>query len=455
LELATRETLSLARKAEIDEIGVIDFFVNLADAQGITAEYGPDAVQAALARARSAKPTQTIDPPEKANGRALVIARASEIELKPVEWLWPRRAALGKLTLIAGEPGLGKSQLTVSLAATVTTGGQWPCATDRAPRGSVVILSAEDDASDTIAPRLKAAGADLNRVQLVSAVNASDGKTTSRRSFNLQTDLDLLERAMRQVGDVRLVVIDPITSYLGKGVDSHKNAEVRSVLEPVAEMAARWQAAVIGVTHFSKGGGTSAINRFIGSIAFIAAARAAFVVTADPDSEDDARRLFLPVKNNLAAKGEGLSFRIEQHLLENDLCPSVIRWGDVVTQTADEILAATAEAEDSPRRTEAEDFLRSSLADGPKPTKDIEAEAQGAGISWRTVCRAKHDVGIKAKAIATPRDGGDGPPINRWYWSLPDDSAVPRVPPNPQECHALDVASLDSDGTLGGDGGEL
>jgi AAA domain len=358
--------------------------------------------------------------------------------------------------LIAGEPGLGKSQLTASLAATVTTGGQWPCATDRAPLGSVVILSAEDDASDTIAPRLKAAGADLNRVQVVSAVNASDGKTTSRRSFNLQTDLDLLERAMRQVGDVRLVVIDPITSYLGKGVDSHKNAEVRSVLEPVAEMAARWQAAVIGVTHFSKGGGTSAINRFIGSIAFIAAARAAFVVTADPDSEDDARRLFLPVKNNLAAKGEGLSFRIEQHLLENGLCPSVIEWGsDVVTQTADEILAATAEAGDSPRRTEAEDFLRSSLADGPRPTKGIQDEAKEAGISWRTICRAKRDMGIKAKAVATPRVGGEDPPINRWYWSLPDDSAAPRVPPKPQECHVSDVASLGDDGTLGSGGGEL
>jgi putative DNA primase/helicase len=217
----------------------------------------------------------------------------------------------------------------------------------------------------------------------------------------------------------------------------------------VAEIAARWQAAVIGVTHFSKGGGAQAINRFIGSIAFIAAARAAFVVTVDPDSEDDARRLFLPVKNNLAAKGEGLSFRIEQCSLENGLYPSVIHWGDVVTQTADEILAATADVADSPRRTEAEDFLRSSLADGPKPTKDIEAEAKGAGISWRTICRAKTALGVEAKPKSAPRDG-DGPPINRWYWNLPNG---PSVPPKAQVCHVPEVAHLADDGTLGSDGG--
>jgi AAA domain len=144
---------------------------------------------------------------------------------------------------------------------------------------------------------------------------------------------------------VRLIIIDPITSYLGR-VDSHKNAEIRSVLEPVAQMAARHGAAVVGITHFSKGGGTSAINRFIGSIGFIAAARAAFVVTTDPDSDDRARRLFIPVKNNLAPCGDGLSFRIEQCLLDNGILASRIEWGsDTVTRTADE-----GRAEPDPRR---------------------------------------------------------------------------------------------------------
>jgi putative DNA primase/helicase len=213
------------------------------------------------------------------------MVQANDIEMVPVVWMWPGRMALGKLSLIAGEPGLGKSQMTAALAAAVTIGGRWPCSNERAPLGSVVIFSAEDDdAGDTIVPRLKSAGADLRRIQIVSAVkDRSDRGAAIERSFSLQVDLHLLEMAIQNLGDVRLIIIDPITSYLGK-VDSHKNAEIRGVLEPVAHMAARHGAAVVGITHFSKGGGTSAINRFIGSIGFIAAARAAFVVTADPGS---------------------------------------------------------------------------------------------------------------------------------------------------------------------------
>jgi putative DNA primase/helicase len=384
--------------------------------------------------------------------RALAMLRASDIELKAVEWLWPGKFALGKITLIAGEPGLGKSQLTAALAATVTTGGRWPTSDQRSPRGCVVMFSAEDDASDTIAPRLLAAGADLKRIQIVSAVHGGD-KTPGRRSFNFQTDLDLLEKAMQDLGDVRLVVIDPITSYLGKGVDSHKNAEVRSVLEPVAELAARYSAAFVGITHFSKGGGSSAINRFIGSIAFIAAARAAFVVTNDPDSDIPGRRLFLPVKNNLAPKGDGLSFQIEQHMIAGEICASMVEWGgDVVTKTADEILSAGAE-DDRPQRTEAADLLRASLADGPKPSKEVEAEAKDAGISWRTIKRAKKELGILAEPRPIKRtNSGDGPPVNRWYWSLPN---LPSGPPKPQGGHVPDVAPLGEVGPLRGDGGDL
>jgi hypothetical protein len=232
-------------------------------------------------------------------------------------------------------------------------------------------------------------------------------------------------------------------------MDSHKNADIRSVLEPVAHMAARHGVAVVGITHFSKGGGTSAINRFIGSIGFIAAARAAFVVTADPDSDDPARRLFLPVKNNLAPLGDGLSFRIEQSILDNGICASRIEWGsDTVTRTADEILQAAEAEDDSPAKTEAEDFLRTVLADGPKSSKEIEADAKGAGVSWRTVRRAQKALGIKPKPQTVLRDKpGDGPPLVRWYWHLP-----PTWPPNAQGGHVSDVANLGKVGQLGDEG---
>jgi putative DNA primase/helicase len=376
------------------------------------------------------------------HGRALVMVQANVIEMAPVAWLWPDKMALGKLSLIAGEPGLGKSQLAAALGATVTTGGQWPHSHERAPLGSVVIFSAEDDPSDTIVPRLKSAGADLERIQIVSAVKEQLSQGAAiERSFSLQVDLPLLEKAIQNLGDVRLIIIDPITSYLGR-VDSHKNAEIRSVLEPVAHMAARHRAAVVGITHFSKGSGTSAINRFIGSIGFIAAARAAFVVTIDPDSDDPARRLFMPVKNNLAARGDGLSFRIEQSLLENGIAASRIEWGsDTVMRTADEILQATAAENDSPSKAEAEDFLRHALADSPRLAKEIESEAKEAGIAWRTVRRAQKALGIQPERRA---ESGDGlGKSGRWYWSLP-----PKMAKNSYVGHVPDVATLGKGGHL-------
>jgi hypothetical protein len=216
----------------------------------------------------------------------------------------------------------------------------------------------------------------------------------------------------------------------------------------MAHMAARHSAAVVGITHFSKGGGTSAINRFIGSIGFIAAARAAFVVTADPDSDDPARRLFIPVKNNLAALGDGLSFRIEQCLLDNGIYASRIEWGtDAITRTADEILQATAAEAGSPSKTEAKDFLRDALADGPRPAKEIESEAKEGGISWRTVRRAQKTLGIRPERRAETGDGLGR--TGRWYWSLP-----PKMAKNAYLGHVPDVATLGERGHLR-DGSEL
>jgi hypothetical protein len=154
---------------------------------------------------------------------ALVSRCAAGIVPEKVEWLWPGRLARGKHTCIAGEPGTGKSQLTTAIVAAVTTGGMWPCGEGRAPVGNAIILSAEDGAADTIVPRLMASGADLKRVHVVSAVRKGTGQ---HRAVNLQNDLEILERKIAEVGDVALVVIDPVSSYLGK-TDSHKNSEVR------------------------------------------------------------------------------------------------------------------------------------------------------------------------------------------------------------------------------------
>jgi predicted ATP-dependent serine protease len=266
---------------------------------------------------------------------------ASEIELERVKWLWPGRLARGKHTSIGGDPGGGKSNLGMYIAATVSTAGEWPCGEGRSPRGSVLILNAEDGAGDTIVPRLHAANADCGRVHIVSAVRTDE----SIRGFNLQADIALLEQKIAELGDVALIIIDPVSSYLGR-TDSHRNAEVRAVLEPLSAMAERTRVAVLSITHFSKAGastGSKALHRFIGSIAFVGAPRIAFAVIEDADDKD--RRLLLHAKNNLAAQPQGLAFRVQPVLVGGDqtIMASCVNWEtEPVTITANEALAAEA-----------------------------------------------------------------------------------------------------------------
>ena len=351
--------------------------------------------------------------------RTLITTRASEVTPEKIDWIWPGRIARGKHTTIAGDPGTGKSQVMISIIAAVTTGGNLPCGEGNAPLGSVIILAAEDGVADTIVPRLLAAGADLERVHIVTAVRAENGD----RTFNLQADLDMLEQKITAVGDVALVGIDPISSYLGK-VDSHKNAELRAVLEPVGRMAEHARVGILSVTHFSKGGaGASpkALYRVIGSIAFTAAPRAAFVVVEDPDDKN--RRLFLHGKNNLAKPAQGLAFRLAQVLVgkDRDILASHVVWdGQPVSTTADEALGVGGKGELT-ATDDAVEFLRIVLADGPVAVLNIEGDARAAGylkpeqsISQSKPFRSARDVlGVRAYQAKGVKAGG-------WFWALPE-----------------------------------
>jgi hypothetical protein len=259
---------------------------------------------------------------------------------------------------------------------------------------------------------LIAAGADLNRVHVVSAVRDAD---RSRRTLNLQNDLDLLERKIAEIGEVALVVVDPVSSYLGK-TDSHKNSEVRGVLEPVSEMAERTRVAILSVTHFSKAGAnntTKALHRFIGSIAFTGAPRAAFAVIEDVEHDD--RRLFLHAKNNLARAPQGLAFRLEQCGVGDGIVASRILWdAEPVAITANEALAADAAGtETRTAKADSIELLKAALAGGPVPAAEVNRMGREHGITTKAIRSAREALGVKIE-----RDGFG--PGSKSLWSLPE-----------------------------------
>jgi putative DNA primase/helicase len=244
---------------------------------------------------------------------------SQDIKPKAIDWLWSDRFALGKISMIAGMPGLGKSQLTCHMASVVSRGGEWPNNEGRAPEGTVILLSAEDDAADTLVPRLMAAGADRSSVQIIKAVKepVKNGHDAEERQFNIVDDIKKLCAAIEYLGDVKLVVIDPITAYLGddKKTDSHKNASVRAALAPLQALAEEHGFACILVSHLNKGGGQEALTLVLGSIGFVAAARASYLVVGEPETE---RVLFLPMKNNVGAPRPGLAFTKVVKLVAGD-----------------------------------------------------------------------------------------------------------------------------------------
>lgn len=371
------------------------------------------AAQEAAKLARKHGSTAAIKPPPStphtANGGAThaVMRCLDDVEAKPIRWFWPGRIACGKLTLLAGDPGLGKSQITAALAGIVTRGGFWPVDGTRCAPGSVIFLSAEDDAADTIRPRLEAVGADLRRCFILDAIRETDETGTAReRSFSLKSDLERLYYAILKIGDVRLVVIDPITAYMG-GIDSHKNTDVRAMLTPIAEVAEACGVAVLGVSHLNKSNAQEALQRVSGSLAFVAAARAALIVIKD--RKNPARRLLLPLKNNLGKDTGGLAFAVQSETLDNGIETSRIEWErEAVTMTADEAMRIDIDPDKSGEREEAKQFLLDLLANGPVLATEAERQYQEAGLSKRTIERAKKDLGIVSE-----KQGKNG-----WTWAI-------------------------------------
>lgn len=340
------------------------------------------------------------------------LIRADSLPPEPINWLFPGWLARGKLHILGGAPGTGKTTIALGMAAVVSAGGKWPDQSRCIP-GNVIIWSGEDDARDTLVPRLMAAGADLARVYFVGECRTGD----QRRTFDPARDMEGLLEMISGIGGASLIIVDPIISAVAG--DSHKNAETRRALQPLVDAAASCDAVLIGVTHFTKGtAGREPLERITGSIAFGAVARIVLVASKVSEAGDggEGLRVLCRAKSNIGPDGGGYEYTLEQIPLADhpEIIASRVAFGEAVEGSALEILnAAETTVDEKSAIDDAEDFLRRFLAAGPEEAWRVEAEAKTAGISKASLRRAKKSVGVTTRKLF----GEHG----KWCWALPND----------------------------------
>ena len=305
--------------------------------------------------------------------------------------------------MVDGDPEVGKSFLSLAIATAVTLGTALPEGQAGRP-GGVLILTAEDGLGDTVRPRAEELGADLTKLFCLTAIATSDGKT---KHFSLAEDLETLEDYLRTC-PISLIIIDPINAYLGASIDTNRDAALRSVLTPLAELAERFVVAVLVIRHLTKGTREKAIYRGQGSIAYVATARSVLLLGKNP--QDESERVVVCIKNNLAAHPSAVSFELKE---------GEFHWKGLSTLTADDILRPES-GERVSAVDEASTFLREALAEGSRPGTEVEKEAKLQGISGPALQRARRNLAVVSKRIGEAGKQGGG----AWLWSLPANSPL-------------------------------
>lgn len=326
----------------------------------------------------------------------------AELKPEPVEWLWRGYIPLGMITVIDGDPGVGKSTLALDLAARVSTGREMPDGSDGIA-GSVLLLTAEDDLQRVVLPRLLAMKADASRIRTLLHVPTKDG---SPRPVALPDDVETI-KAEASEHDVRLLIIDPLMAYLTGSANSWNDQQVRLALHPVVDMADALDIAVVVVRHLNKRAGSRAMYRGGGTIGIVGASRAAFLLAHDPEETDC--RVLAPVKANLGPLPKSQRVRIEP--VDGS---SRVAWDGTAPYTADALLAEM-ERDDrrgAPKLEQAKDFLRDVLREGEVKATEVNRRAAERNISARTLERARGDLEVVARGkpsmLSLPGDGGGG-----------------------------------------------
>ena len=313
----------------------------------------------------------------------LELIRMSDIQPEQVQWLWYPYIPLGKLTVIQGDPGEGKTTFVLAVIAALTKGEALP---EREPLDPVNILyqTAEDGLADTIRPRLDALGADCSRVLVIDE---------SKRELSLSDER--IRQAMEETG-AKLLVLDPLQAYLGAEVDMHRANEVRPILKRLGAVAEQMGCAVILIRHLNKMQGQKSGHRGMGSVDFQAAARSVLLVGRT--KEDPQLRIVVPDKSSLAPEGESIAFALDPE--------QGFQWKGYCAYNAEELLGGSTKQVQT-KTMQAEETLRN-LLDKPAPAEEILRRITAAGISERTLMTAKKNLGVLSE-----KRGG------QWFWRLP------------------------------------
>ncbi len=339
------------------------------------------------------------------NGRTPVLVNLEDVETEEVQWLWQDRIPYSKLTIIEGDPGTGKSSISMCVASAVTLGRALygdDAAKKREP-ANVLLLAAEDGLADTIKPRLEAMGADVNKVRSLVAVKDEKG---NEQHFSLEKDLAIADEILEK-GGYGLVIIDPINAYMGS-VDTHKDASVRGILTPLKMLAEKHGVAIVCIRHLTKATGGRAVYRGQGSIGFTGAARVVHLVGTNP--EDFSQKVISCSKTNLSEYPPSLAFQIQG---------KEVLWNGKVEISADALLAPALDNEDKSALDEAKDFLLDVLSDGATPQREVMKEARKNGIAEKTLRRAKDALKVKAKKGS-----------KEWTWKMPNELEGASCPPS-------------------------
>lgn len=364
------------------------------------------------------------------------VVRLSDVEPEHVTWLWPGYLPLGKLVTIDGDPGVGKSTVTLDIAARISTGSPMP--DGGAPvKGAVLILSAEDGLADTIRPRLDAAQADPGQIITITEIASyTDEGDRYGRPVTIPGDLPAIADIIRE-HHVVLVIIDVLMAYLSGEVNSHRDQDVRRALHVLATMADRCGCCVVVLRHLNKTGGGNAMYRGGGSIGIIGAARAGFMCGTDPDDDTGTARVLAPVKCNLAPEPPALAYRLVSDELRG--CARV-QWDGISEHRASALLSEPASDDERDGRTErdeAAEWLTGYLMDngGEATPGDAKSAARLAGIAIRTLERARTRARVRLARSGFPA---------RTLWVL--DTTV-----SPQSRHVRQAQSAGEHGESGGE----